>query len=524
MSSREQRVSATRPLSSVPCPCARLPALRPPAPQPRRSPAPNIELTVGSQVRLWVVSDMTCKSVLTGADEALYSLSWSADDAQIAASTLSGAVVVFDVRKAAAIRTLRVHAQRSLRVAFSPHDAGLLASVADDKRLVVYDPDGKGVADVTQPSRLKGLAWHPADGNIVATVDEEGSVRLIAVRGVKVLAKAQHPGKSAGFSLEWSSLDPRHLLTTHSDTTAAVWSLAGSGSDYSLTLHKTLVGHSDRVRAAMWHPEIPSLALTGSWDSTIRLWDVRTGSCIGIFPLHRADVYQIAAHPSRPFTLASVSRDSTTRVFTLADTLLPIVSRAVLRLPFTGPSTEVPPVGGALLLCGEVGQRLEARLGVSDPPMPTREAVRAADRSSLVRALEAVAEVLLPPDGSLALVELLKTHLVAKEGAERGSTVEHSRKIPYVTVVEDVLNERAQQLEMLRATTRVRGIGAAAKRAELMGNAAHAHLMAGNLGQCCDLLVELGRWEEALSLSILEGPEKYRDVLLQVSTPSFGAL
>eukprot|EP00959_Pyramimonas_sp_CCMP1952_P348338 7296760-Pyramimonas_sp.AAC.2 len=36
-----------------------------------------------------------------------------------------------------------------------------------------------------------------------------------------------------------------------------------------------------------------------SWDSTIRMWDVRTGECVRVITDHHADVYGIAAHPNR---------------------------------------------------------------------------------------------------------------------------------------------------------------------------------------------------------------------------------
>lgn len=45
---------------------------------------------------------------------------------------------------------------------------------------------------------------------------------------------------------------------------------------------QALVGHTMNVRGLLWHSEIPYLCMTGSWDSTIRLWDVRTAICITV--------------------------------------------------------------------------------------------------------------------------------------------------------------------------------------------------------------------------------------------------
>lgn len=43
------------------------------------------------------------------------------------------------------------------------------------------------------------------------------------------------------------------------------------------TCSVVLEGHDDVVRAACWHPELPHIVFTGSWDATIRAWDVRSG-------------------------------------------------------------------------------------------------------------------------------------------------------------------------------------------------------------------------------------------------------
>ena len=60
-----------------------------------------------------------------------------------------------------------------------------------------------------------------------------------------------------------------------------------------------LAGHTSNVRGILWHTEISFVAITGSWDATIRVWDVRTGVCMKKICDHHADVYGIAAHPDR---------------------------------------------------------------------------------------------------------------------------------------------------------------------------------------------------------------------------------
>ena len=52
-----------------------------------------------------------------------------------------------------------------------------------------------------------------------------------------------------------------------------------------------LEGHVSNVRGLLWHTEIPFLVVTGSWDATIRMWDIRTASCLKVRSrAHRAEV------------------------------------------------------------------------------------------------------------------------------------------------------------------------------------------------------------------------------------------
>ena len=36
-------------------------------------------------------------------------------------------------------------------------------------------------------------------------------------------------------------------------------------------------GHSNRVFSVKFHPEDPNVLLSGGWDNTIQIWDLRTG-------------------------------------------------------------------------------------------------------------------------------------------------------------------------------------------------------------------------------------------------------
>ena len=53
----------------------------------------------------------------------------------------------------------------------------------------------------------------------------------------------------------------------------------------------TLHGHTGPVRGLLWSTELPYLLISGGWDYSMRIWDVRDGACLETVLDHGADVY-----------------------------------------------------------------------------------------------------------------------------------------------------------------------------------------------------------------------------------------
>lgn len=96
-----------------------------------------------------------------------------------------------------------------------------------------------------------------------------------------------------------------------------------------------LTGHTEPVRALCWNWEIPFILLTGSWDSTIKVYDIRDGRCLETLNYHSSDVYGLTSHASRPFLIASSSRDSTIRLFDISHLATNILINIILKKSWT---------------------------------------------------------------------------------------------------------------------------------------------------------------------------------------------
>lgn len=100
------------------------------------------------------------------------------------------------------------------------------------------------------------------------------------------------------------------------DKTIRVWRTDGDSNPMSVCGGEGVKNsHKQNVRALAFIPEIPFAILSGSWDATIKMWDIRNGNHLWSLTDHCSDVYGITLHPDRPFVFSSCSRDTSIRTF-----------------------------------------------------------------------------------------------------------------------------------------------------------------------------------------------------------------
>jgi parallel beta-helix repeat protein len=113
------------------------------------------------------------------------------------------------------------------------------------------------------------------------------------------------------------------------DDTIKLWDVA-TGREV-----RTLTGHTDWVMSVAFSPDGRLLA-SGSWDNTIKLWDVATGSLVRTLTGHTDDVNSVAFSPDGRL-LASGSDDKTIKLWDVASgSLVRTLSGHTRRCQFRG--------------------------------------------------------------------------------------------------------------------------------------------------------------------------------------------
>lgn len=111
----------------------------------------------------------------------------------------------------------------------------------------------------------------------------------------------------------------KRIISGSRDKTLIIWEITNTGdvSDHGLPV-RSLVGHSHFVQDVAISSD-GLYALSASWDTTLRLWDISTGETTRRFIGHTKDVLSVDFSASNT-KIVSASRDKTIRLWnTLAE-------------------------------------------------------------------------------------------------------------------------------------------------------------------------------------------------------------
>ena len=283
-------------------------------------------------IRLWDADTGQLRHTLIGHQDDVDIVVFSPDGGTLASGSQDNTVRLWDAITGEHVKTLRGHYSYLISLAFSP-DGTILASGSEDDSIRLWD--------VTTGQDLGGLWEH-----------EAGVETLAFSPDGKMLASGSRDDKIILWDLE--TREAIHTITEHEDD---VWAVAfspdgkmlasGGGDTVSLwdvataTLLQTFRRPID-PESVVGTPEeltddaptdLPATAtsivfspngdvlVSGSYDATIRLWDITTGEQLETLDGHTYSITSVAVSPDGR-TIASGSYDGTVLLWAFPDVMV----------------------------------------------------------------------------------------------------------------------------------------------------------------------------------------------------------
>uniref|UniRef100_A0A8D0CAL2 WD repeat domain 17 n=1 Tax=Scleropages formosus TaxID=113540 RepID=A0A8D0CAL2_SCLFO len=435
-------------------------------------------------IKVWDINTLTAVYTSPGNEGVVYSLSWAPGDLNcIAGATSRNGGFIWDVKKGKMITRFNEHGKNGIFcIAWSHKDSKRIATCSGDGFCIIRTIDGKVLHRYKHPAAVFGCDWSQNNKDMIATGCEDKNVRVYYLATSSDQPLKVFTGHTAKvFHVRWSPLREGILCSGSDDGTVRIW-------DYTQdACINVLSGHTAPVRGLMWNTEIPYLLISGSWDYTIRVWDTRDGTCLDTVYDHGADVYGLTCHPSRPFTMASCSRDSTVRLWSLTPLISPLLVNILADHSWEdimGNTDRAMITGAPPLLCGKVSRDIKQELDKLSGDVR-------------IKKLRWFSECFSPPGGSHNLWDLVAVITGQDDSLLPQS---YSNGIMHMKHLVRFKTSEAQELTIVKMSKFGGGIGAPSKE-ERLKKAAEIHLRLGQIQRYCELMVELGQWEKALSVA-----------------------
>jgi WD40 repeat protein len=282
------------------------------------------------EIRLWRVADGQQLFSRKAHAGWTFSVVFSPDSQTLASGGTDQTVRLWDVHDGKCLKTLQGHTDAVFSVAFSP-DGYMLASGSDDHTAKLWKVrDGKCLKTLQGHTDTVFSVAFSSDGYKLASGSDDHTARLWDVQNGKCLKTLQGHTNTV-FSVAFSPNPPNpptplnkgeqrgaeglgeFLASGSFDRTIKLWNIS-TGECW-----KTLQGHANQVWSVTFSPDGQTLA-SGSFDQTIKLWDMHDGKCQKTLQGHTGWICSLAFSPSvlageTPVLLASGGFDQAIKLW-----------------------------------------------------------------------------------------------------------------------------------------------------------------------------------------------------------------
>jgi WD repeat-containing protein 17 len=268
---------------------------------------------VDGTIRVWNLRTLTQQYSIAAGPVMVHSVDWSPNGKHIAASLGSGEVVMYSTSTYRESWRTPVFSDLVYRVCWAAGDSSLIAATSRTGLAILSSKDGKVVRRYAATrGAFYGVDIEPTKCKTVAVACHDKRIyvyNLSSSSDRPALVLAGHT--DAVCDVTFNPTAPNYLLSGSYDTTLRVWDLTSNDAHTISVSSRALKGHADRVRSVAWCSLAPYLAISGAADASIRLWDIRNGVAITTVRGHNSDVVALTSHAERPLVFLSAARDST---------------------------------------------------------------------------------------------------------------------------------------------------------------------------------------------------------------------
>lgn len=180
---------------------------------------------------------------------------------------------VFNYHTAEKVATIDAHADYIRGIDVHPTKP-LVATCSDDMSTKVWDWERTWTCVQTFEGHahyVMAVAFNPKDANLLATASLDGTVKMWNIASTSHSPVFTLKGHEKGVNTLsfYAGADRPYLVTGGDDCTVKIWDTQAK------TCVTTLVGHTENVTAACFHPDLPVI-VSGGEDGTVRFWHANT--------------------------------------------------------------------------------------------------------------------------------------------------------------------------------------------------------------------------------------------------------
>ena len=265
-------------------------------------------------IKLWDARSGEVLRTLNGHTSYVGSVAFAPDGKTLASGSEDRTIKLWDARSGELLRTLEGHTGNVISVAFAP-DGQTLASGSIDKTVKLWGArSGKLVRTLEEhTSYVHSVAFAP-DGKTLASSSGDTTIKLWGARSGELLRTLE--GHKWIVNSVAFAPDGNTLASGSWDKTIKTWDARSSELQLSIDARgpdHERKGHRGLVRSVAFAPDGNTLA-SGSYDTTIKLWDARSGEILRTLEGHTSGVLSVAFVPDGN-TLASSSLDTTIKLW-----------------------------------------------------------------------------------------------------------------------------------------------------------------------------------------------------------------